>query len=57
MDIYYCSCVNYVQVYKFTKKEVPTAADDLESFCETLMKFGVSLTEYKETLEMPDITM
>ena len=48
------------QMYKFRKADVPssTSADEVEEFCTTLFKFGVSISEYIEACcHLPEITV
>ena len=46
------------QMYKFRKADVPssTSADEVEEFCTTLFKFGVSISEYIEVRCLPEIS-
>ena len=37
-------------MYKFVKALVPTDGDDLVPFTEALAKYGISLVEYKASL-------
>ena len=44
-------------LYTFHKRCVPDNPGEKVDFAEKLAKFGISLQQYKSTLEMPNITM
>lgn len=48
----YVHC-EYLQVYTFTKVEADE--DNMETLMTKLMKFGVSIQQYKKALQMPEI--
>jgi hypothetical protein len=44
-------------LYKFHKEPVPENPEEKMKIVESLMKFGVSITQYEKAYNMPDITM
>ena len=45
------------QLYSFRKEPVPENRDEKLKMIESLMKFGVSITQYEKAYNMPDITV
>jgi hypothetical protein len=41
-------------MYTFVKNPIP---DNVEEFAAELMKFGVSVPQYQEAYDMPEVTM
>ena len=47
----------YIQMYKFLKLPIPEEEQEVVDFGEKLLKFGVSITQYRKAYAMEDITM
>ena len=49
--------INVPQTYLFKKAVIHDGEDEAQALCEKLLKFGVSLVQYKDSLVKEDITM
>lgn len=47
----------YLQLYNFHKKEIPEDPDEKKEMVAELMKFNVSLVQYRSAMEMANVTM
>ena len=53
----FCYLVVIMQLYTFEKTLIPEDLQEATAFGEKLIQFGISLQQYKASLEMDDITM
>ena len=57
MCVYLVFNVTFVWLYEFRKAELPSNPEKAAKLAEKLMKFGVSLMQFKAAIEEEDITM
>ena len=47
----------FLKMYQFQKKDIPTEPDEKQKFMEALLEFGVSLGQFRESINREDVTM